>query len=233
MGGNKITLETGRPEAAQAQGWRYGMNISGNSCANTEGPQTLWPLTWRGGTGRSLMWQSCLIPSFGRARGGWQREVSPTGTVSPDLLLKQHLHNTSLSCMCWTELKQTPEPEVSSAKSLQENKDFLSSPTLHLAAFPHSCGKDEENPPPVQNRLLGRTQLLMAFQAQLAVLRAGFNFTTNPPVSGVNPTARQERRVESQQQGCLHKLFYLQTWKLIPGDTGCFSALDLFPGLAR
>lgn len=119
------------------------------------------------------------------------------------------------------------------SKKSAGKQGFPSSPTLHLAAFPHSCGKDEENPPPVQNRLLGRTQLLMAFQAQLAVLRAGFNFTTNPPVSGVNPTARQERRVESQQQGCLHKLFYLQTWKLIPGDTGCFSALDLFPGLAR
>lgn len=180
---------------------------------------------------------SCDNPSwsllFWRACGGQEREVSPTGTVSPGLLSKQHLYHTSLSCMHWTELKQTPEVKVSSAKSLQENRDFFSSPTLCLAAFHHSCGKDEENPHPVQMRLLRRTQLLMAFQALLTVLRAGFHFTTNPPASGVNPTARQERRVESQQQGCLHKLFHLQTWKLIPGDTCCFSALDLFPGLVR
>lgn len=82
-------------------------------------------------------------------------------------------------------------------------------------------------------RQLGRTQLLIVFLVQLVVLRAGFNFTNKPPASGVDPTAKQERRVESQQQGCFHKLFYLQTWKLIPGDTRCFSGPDLFPGLAR
>lgn len=51
MGGKKITLETGCPEAAQAQGWRYGVSVSGHSCANnssTEGPQALWPLIHRG-----------------------------------------------------------------------------------------------------------------------------------------------------------------------------------------
>lgn len=172
---------------------------------------------------------SLLVPC-----GGWERELflSLTGRVYPDLLSKQHLYNISelhalnrAQANTWGQgfLSQKPAGK----------KDFFSSPTLLLAAFPHRCGQDEENPDPVQNRLLGRTQLLFALQALLAVLRAGFNFTTSPPARGANPTARQGRRVESQQQGCLHKLFYLQTWKLIPGDTRCFSALDLFPGLAR
>lgn len=241
MGGKKITLETGCPEAAQAQGWRYGVNVSGHSCAHnssTEGPQALWPLIHRGGSLWNALRTSCDNPAWsllfcyhvedGRESCSWALEE--------EFILicyRNSTCTTSLSCMHWTELKQTPEVKVSSAKSQQENKDFFSSPTLLLAAFPHGCGQDEENPDPIQNRLQGRTQLLFALQALLAVLRAGFNFTTSPPARGANPTARQGRRVESQQQGCLHKLFYLQTWKLIPGDTRCFSALDLFPGLAR
>lgn len=72
-----------------------------------------------------------------------------SGTVCPDLLSKQHLHNTSLSCMHWTELKANTWGQSFLSKK-QENKDFFSSPTLHLAAFHHSYGKGEENSHPTQ-----------------------------------------------------------------------------------
>lgn len=217
MGGKKITLETGHPEAAQAQGWRYGVNISDNSCANnsnTEGPQTLWPLMERRfpmecskAQGEPFMWQSCLIPSLLKTMWGMGEGNQPYRNSLSWFAIKtapvQHLW---AECTEQSSSKQ-PRSRFPQQKVSRKTKDFFSSPTLHLAAFHHSCGKDEENPHPLQNKLLGRTQSLITSQVQLPVLRAGFNFITNPPASGVNPTARQERRVESQQLGCLHKRF--------------------------
>lgn len=99
--------------------------------------------------GEPFMWQSCLIPSpllrtMWRMGEGSQPYSNSLSWFAIGTAPSQHLFE--LQALNGAQANTWDQGFLS--KSQQENKDFFSSPTLHLAAFHHSYGKGEENPHP-------------------------------------------------------------------------------------